>query len=276
MVSKIIDPNFNIKTFNVKCDNELSSLAKVVLKSFKFKLYYYVIDDLLYLLKSNPDERDYLLQILNSSVIFLQNNLYVNFFDIYIYDININEISKFNRFVNEQSESFKFSNTNDYVEFEEVFTVFEKSVLDLMESEFLNFSQPSSKFTNTFITASSNNIGLETFGVENTQNDKFRNFQLLFRDLMSVPLPKSTGQQMILDMVDSQYSLCMSKIQNLMNYDIALKDKNNLRRKILYEKQKKDPEFVAYRRAIAKKHYDIKNNDEEWRKKENERIRLSL
>ena len=121
------------------------------------------------------------------------------------------------------TSSFKFSNTNDYVEFEEVFTVFEKSVLDLMESEFLNFSQPSSKFTNTFITASSNNIGLETFGVENTQNDKFRNFQLLFRDLMSVPLPKSTGQQMILDMVDSQYSLGISKIQNLMNYDIALK-----------------------------------------------------
>ena len=61
MVSKIVDPNFNIKTFNVKCDNELSSLAKVILKSFKFKLYYYIVDDLLYLLKSNPEERDYLL-----------------------------------------------------------------------------------------------------------------------------------------------------------------------------------------------------------------------
>lgn len=111
MVQKIVDPNFYIKTFNVKCDDKLSPLAKTILQSFKFKLYYYVIDDLLYLLKSNPDERDYLLQILNSSVIFLQNNLYVNFFDIYIYDISVNEISKFNRFVNEQSESFKISNT---------------------------------------------------------------------------------------------------------------------------------------------------------------------
>jgi hypothetical protein len=110
MVPKIIDPNFNIKTFNVKCDMELSSLAKVVLKSSKFKLYYYIVDDLLYLLKSNPEERDYLLQILHSSVIYLQNNLYVNFFDIYIYDIKITEISKFNRFVNEQSEAFKASN----------------------------------------------------------------------------------------------------------------------------------------------------------------------
>ncbi len=119
--------------------------------------------------------------------------------------------------------AFKFSNTNDYAEFDEVFTVFEKSILDLMESEFLNFSQSSTKFTNTFITASSSSVGLETFGIENVQNDKFRNFQLLFRDLMSVPLPQSSGQQMILDMVDSQYSLGMSKIQNLMNYDVALK-----------------------------------------------------
>ena len=111
MVQKIVDPNFHIKTFNVKCDNKLSPLAKTILQSFKFKLYYYVIDDLLYLLKSNLEERDYLLQILNSSVIFLQNNLYVNFFDIYIYDISINEISKINRFVNEQPESFKLSNT---------------------------------------------------------------------------------------------------------------------------------------------------------------------
>jgi hypothetical protein len=109
MVQKIVDPNFSIKTFNVKCDNELSSLAKVILKSFKFKLYYYIVDDLLYLLNSNPKERDYLLQILHSSVIFLQNNLYVNFFDIYIYDISINEISKFNRFVNDRADSFKIS-----------------------------------------------------------------------------------------------------------------------------------------------------------------------
>ena len=35
MVQKIVDPNFNIKTFNVKCDNELSSLAKTIIKSFK-------------------------------------------------------------------------------------------------------------------------------------------------------------------------------------------------------------------------------------------------
>jgi hypothetical protein len=110
MVQKIIDPNFHIKTFNVKCDQKLSPITKILIQSFKFKLYYYVIDDILYLLKSNPDERDYLLQLLHSNVIFLQNNLHVNFFDIYIYDINITEESKVNRFVDDQSKQFKVFN----------------------------------------------------------------------------------------------------------------------------------------------------------------------
>jgi len=110
MVQKIFDPNFNIKTFNIKSENKLSPLAKTIIKSFKFKLYYYGVDDLLYLLKGNPQEVDYLLRILHSSAIFLQNNLHVNYFDIYIYEITINEVEKVNRFVNAKSEQFKVSN----------------------------------------------------------------------------------------------------------------------------------------------------------------------
>lgn len=110
MVQKIVDPKFNIKTFNIKCDKNLSPLAKIIIKSFKFKLYYYVIDDLLYLLKSNPNERDYLLQTLHSTVLFLQNSLYINYFDIYVYDISIDEVSKFNRFINQKVEKFQVSN----------------------------------------------------------------------------------------------------------------------------------------------------------------------
>ena len=111
MVQKIVDPKFNIRTFNIKCDKNLSPLAKIIIKSFKFKLYYYVIDDLLYLLKSKPDERDYLLRTLHSTVIFLQNSLYINYFDIYVYDISINTVSKFNRFINQKSDDFQVSNT---------------------------------------------------------------------------------------------------------------------------------------------------------------------
>lgn len=110
MVQKVLDPNFHIKTFKIKYENNLSPLAKIILKSFRFKFYYYVIDDLLYFLKSNPEERNNLLKILHSTVIYLQNNLFVNFFDIYVYDININEVSKINRFVNQQTKQVKTFN----------------------------------------------------------------------------------------------------------------------------------------------------------------------
>jgi len=93
-----------------------------------------------------------------------------------------------------------------------------------MESEFLNFSQSATKFTDTFTTAASGGVGLETFGVDVTQSMNFRNFQLMFRDLMSVPLPTTTNsQQRITEMIDLQYSQAMSKIQNLMDYDVVLK-----------------------------------------------------
>ena len=111
MIQKVLDSKFQLKTFSVRYDKELSKRAKIVLRSFKLKFYYYVIDDILYFLKSDPNECNYLLQILNSTAIFLQNNLGVNFFDIYVYDIQINEISKINRFTYGEKEPVKVSNS---------------------------------------------------------------------------------------------------------------------------------------------------------------------
>ena len=86
------------KTFQIKYEKELSSIAKFILNSFQNKYLYYAIDDILYLLKSNPIERDDLLAILYSPVLFVQNNFSVNFFDIWIQEIYINEVSKVNKF----------------------------------------------------------------------------------------------------------------------------------------------------------------------------------
>jgi sensor histidine kinase YesM len=108
MARKIIDPKFSIKTFTVKSANQISPLAKTILQSFKLKLYYYVVEDLFYFLKSNPFERNYLLEILDSTVIFLHNNLYVNFFDIYIYEITISELPKINRFIEKKSKNLNY------------------------------------------------------------------------------------------------------------------------------------------------------------------------
>ena len=110
MIQKVLDSKFQVKTFSVRYDKELSKRAKIVLQSFKLKFYYYVVDDILYFLKSDQNECNYLLQILNSTAIFLQNNFSVNFFNIYVYDIQINEISKINRFTLDEKEPVKISN----------------------------------------------------------------------------------------------------------------------------------------------------------------------
>lgn len=93
------------KTFQIKYEKKLSSTARVILNSFHNKYIYYAIDDILYLLKSNKGERENLLEILYSPIILLQNNFSVNFFDIWIREIYIEEISKANKFLKTDSET---------------------------------------------------------------------------------------------------------------------------------------------------------------------------
>jgi len=87
------------KTFQIEYHENLSSVAKLILNSFQNKYIYYAIDDILYLLKSNPIERDNILAVLYSPILSLQNNFSVNFFEIWIRDIYINEIAKPNKFL---------------------------------------------------------------------------------------------------------------------------------------------------------------------------------
>lgn len=88
------------KTYQIKYEKNLSTVAKFTLNSFQNKYFYYAIDDILYFFKSNPIERDNLLAILYSPVLSLQNNFSINFFDIWISNVNINEITKANKFLN--------------------------------------------------------------------------------------------------------------------------------------------------------------------------------
>jgi hypothetical protein len=95
------------KTFQIKYEKQLSSVAKFLLNSFQNKYLYYAIDDILYLLNSNPSERDNLLALLYSPVLSLQNNLSINFFDIWIQEIYINDASKTNKFLKANSQNLE-------------------------------------------------------------------------------------------------------------------------------------------------------------------------
>ena len=95
------------KTFQIKYENKLSSVAKFLLNSFQNKYLYYAIDDILYLLKSNPTEQEDLLTILYSPVLSIHNNLSINFFDIWIHEIYIHEVSKVNKFLTQKSKNLE-------------------------------------------------------------------------------------------------------------------------------------------------------------------------
>ena len=95
-------PNFNeikSKTFYIKYDQELSVVNKMMLNNFQNKYFYHVIDDIMYSLKSKPTERDTLLAIIYSPVLYLQNNFSIDFFDIWIDEIYIQQESKTNKFL---------------------------------------------------------------------------------------------------------------------------------------------------------------------------------
>lgn len=92
------------KTFCIQYKKPLSLNAKCILNSFQNKYIYYAIDDILSLSNSNLEEKDYLLEILYSPILSLHNNLSINFFDIWIHEIYIDELSKPNRFLKSTNE----------------------------------------------------------------------------------------------------------------------------------------------------------------------------
>jgi hypothetical protein len=103
---------FHIKTFNVKSEKMLSPLVKSIFQSAQFKHFYYVRDDIDYLLKSQPIERDFILQALYSIVLSLQNNFSINFFDMWVYEIYITKVLSSNKFL---TKSYKDKEFEEYI-----------------------------------------------------------------------------------------------------------------------------------------------------------------
>jgi len=95
------------KTFQIKYQKKLSVVAKLIFHSFRKKYLYCAIDDILYSFQLNPNERENLLAILYSPVLSLQNNFSINFFDIWIDEIYIHEVSKTNRFLKRDSSNLE-------------------------------------------------------------------------------------------------------------------------------------------------------------------------
>lgn len=95
------------KTFQIKYEGTLSSVAKSILNSCRNKYIYYAIDDILYLIDSKSKEQENLLAFLYSSMLSLHNDFSINFFDIWIESIYINDTYKENQFLTNDSKNLK-------------------------------------------------------------------------------------------------------------------------------------------------------------------------
>jgi hypothetical protein len=111
-----------------------------------------------------------------------------------------------------------FLTQNTYTKIEEVFSVFEKKILDTFELEFLNFCKP---ISNATVSGDVSTFGQSTVNL----NANFKNFQSLFKSLMTVPtkVQGETEEQYFTDTINNQYSLFQSGIRSFMDYDIIFK-----------------------------------------------------
>lgn len=94
-----------LKTFQIQYKVPLSLTARNILTSFTNKYIYYAIDDILYLLASNPTEKNNLLAILYSSMLSLHNDFSINFFDIWVDSVYLNDNYQNNRFLKQKSNN---------------------------------------------------------------------------------------------------------------------------------------------------------------------------
>ena len=118
-----------------------------------------------------------------------------------------------------QQSSFKLLMNSDYSKIEEIFSVFDKTILDKFETEFLNFCKP---ITNI-------DLGPQTVVPINQSpvdpNAPFKNFQYLFRNMMQIEGKGSstTTGEYFKTIGQSQLTLFSNTIKSFLEYDVILK-----------------------------------------------------
>ena len=121
----------------------------------------------------------------------------------------------------EEQSPLHFLSADEYSKIEEMFSVFNKKILDSFEQEFLNFCKP--------ITNADNGVESVTYGQSPVNvNSNFRNFQSLFKTLMTVPKQvKGTGENDYFNIVvQKQWEVFQIGVKSFMEYDMILRNGN--------------------------------------------------
>ncbi len=131
---------------------------------------------------------------------------------------------------NTKQSAFRFLDSDEYSNIEEIFSVFDKSILDKFEQEFLNFCKPIADI----------DLGPQVVvpvGESPVDNNAiFRNFQYLFRSLMSINgNTDQTNTEYFNSVANTQLSSFSTTIKSFLEYDVILKYGNpaNYKRRIV-------------------------------------------
>jgi hypothetical protein len=161
-------------------------------------------------------------------------------------------------FINQEEQNhFTLNATPTYTKISDIFSVFEKEVLDKFEEEFLNFSvckydyvdsglikpmamtdnfsQQANQSTSTATTATTSTT--QQTNIDGALNSNFKNFQTLFTSLMTVPkVTGFTGDQIIVEVQNRQTSNIGNVLTKFLTYDTAFKFGNptNYDKKLFY------------------------------------------
>ena len=128
-----------------------------------------------------------------------------------------------------EQQPFSLLNENNYSKIEEIFSVFDKSILNQFEQEFLNFCKPE---TDIELSIQSTTIGQSQVNINST----YKNFQSFFKTLMKVTsqTPGSNIETYFKDSINSQSLIFASNLKSFMEYDVILRYGNpgNFNRRI--------------------------------------------
>jgi hypothetical protein len=118
-----------------------------------------------------------------------------------------------------QQTPFSLLNIDEYSKIDEIFSVFDKGILDQFEQEFLNFCKPVADID----LGPQVTVPLDVSPVDT--NAIFKNFQYLFRKLMSVTGKKTTQttESYFLSIGNTQLLAFESNIKAFLEYDVILK-----------------------------------------------------
>jgi hypothetical protein len=127
--------------------------------------------------------------------------------------------------------------SNDYTSIDEIFSVFEKNILDGFEYEFLKFSKSMYDFedNSSYTLSNSSNISIGDF--ETDTEKSFKNFQMLMISLMkTTKLEGTTPTDIIIKQQQEQLTTVSNILSKFINTDVIFKYGNpsNFNKKLFY------------------------------------------